>query len=166
MPLALAAGLLAGCATDPEPVEPTPAFATEEEAFAAAEATYRAYVDALNRVDLSDPATFEDVYAWTTGEANANERESLSGMHANGWTVSGETVVVWVEGTASDDSTTVTVACTSVGSVAVVDATGDSVVDSERADHYALQLEMTYSRESPTGLFIASSNAIQEDRCG
>ena len=55
---------LAGCTT-PEPTDPTPtptsAFASEEEAFAAAEATYRAYVDALNEVDLSDPETFEPV---------------------------------------------------------------------------------------------------------
>ncbi len=50
-------------------------FASEEEAFAAAEETYRAYVDALNQVDLSDPETFEAVYAWTTGDANADERK-------------------------------------------------------------------------------------------
>ena len=50
--------LMSGCAADPsvEPT-PTPTFANEDEAFAAAEATYRAYVDALNQVDLADPAT-------------------------------------------------------------------------------------------------------------
>ena len=59
-----------GCFAQPDP-EPTPLFSSEEEAFAAAEETYRSYVDALNQVDLSDPETFEEVYAWTTGDANA-----------------------------------------------------------------------------------------------
>lgn len=80
---ALLAGALTACTPEPEPT-PTPPFATEAEAFAAAEATYRAYVDALNAVDLSDPATFEDVYAWTTGELNANDRRGLTNYHAEG----------------------------------------------------------------------------------
>ncbi len=83
---ALAAALLSGCTGEPAPVVSTPSFATEDEAFAAAEQTYRNYVDALNQVDLSDPATFEPVYAWTTGDANARARETFSQMHADGWT--------------------------------------------------------------------------------
>ena len=85
--LVLAAGDRRGAppaAPTPEPAEPTPAFTSEAEAFAAAEETYRAYVDALNAVDLSDPETFEDVYAWTTGDANAGDRETFSQMHADG----------------------------------------------------------------------------------
>ena len=72
-----------------------PAFATEEEAFAAAEETYREYVDALNQVDLSDPETFEAVYAWTTGDANAKERERSSqpGCTPTGLAVLGSTAV-------------------------------------------------------------------------
>ena len=81
---ALAAALLSGCTSEPAPVVSTPSFATEDEAFAAAEQTYRNYVDALNQVDLSDPATFEPVYAWTTGDANAADRETVAQMHADG----------------------------------------------------------------------------------
>ena len=66
--LALVAGLLGGCAGEPAPVETTPAFASEDEAFAAAEETYRAYVDALNQVDSATRETFEPVFALTTGE--------------------------------------------------------------------------------------------------
>ncbi len=70
-------GVLTGCgaAGEPRASTPAPLFSSEAEAFAAAEATYRAYVDALNQVDLSDPETFEAVYAWTTGDANATDRE-------------------------------------------------------------------------------------------
>lgn len=86
-----AAFLLAGCTPDPAPSPtPTPAFASDAEAYAAAEATYRAYVDALNAVDLSDPRTFEPVYAWTTGDANASAKETFSQMYADGWSVSGD----------------------------------------------------------------------------
>ncbi len=74
--VAMVAPVVAGCAPDPAPAPTTAvSFSSEEEAFAAAEETYRAYVDALNQVDLSDPGTFEAVYAWTTGEANADERK-------------------------------------------------------------------------------------------
>ncbi len=76
--LALVIAVATGCRPEPEPSPSGPAFATEAEAFAAAEETYRAYVDALNQVDLSDPETFEAVYAWTTGDANANERRTLT----------------------------------------------------------------------------------------
>ncbi|MET0860918.1 MAG: hypothetical protein ABW091_07810, partial [Microbacterium sp.] len=69
--LVLASAALSGCTPQPAPTPTPTGFATEDEAFAAAEETYRAYVDALNQVDLSDPETFEPVYAWTTGEANA-----------------------------------------------------------------------------------------------
>jgi ABC-type oligopeptide transport system substrate-binding subunit len=54
--LALALALTTACAPDPAPTPSPTGFASQEEAFAAAEATYRAYVDALNAVDLADPA--------------------------------------------------------------------------------------------------------------
>ena len=125
----------AGCTPSAPTPSPTPTgFADEAEAFAAAEETYRAYVDALNRVDLSDPATFEDVYRWTTGDAYAGERESLSTMHANGWTVTGETVVVSVVGRtfAKGTQTGTVTACVNVESVRLTDAAGQSMVAADR----------------------------------
>lgn len=135
---AIAAALVfavAGCTQPPAPEPtPTPAFSSEDEAFAAAEATYRAYVDALNQVDLSDPATFEAVYDLTTGEANAGERRSLSRMHAEGWTVSGATAVRSIELVDLDlGATTVTLSvCSDVSDVRVVDSAGNSVVAADR----------------------------------
>lgn len=64
----LAVVLVSGCTPTPEPTPTPTGFANEEEAFRAAEETYRAYVDALNEVDLADPATFEPLFVWTTGE--------------------------------------------------------------------------------------------------
>lgn len=156
---------LTGCTT-PEPPEPTPtpAFSSEEEAFAAAEATYRAYVDALNQVDLSDPETFEPVYELTTGEANANERESLSQMHADGWKVDGATVVTAFAGDSYSDGSIDALVCSDVSAVDVHDATGRSMVSASRPEVYALKVTFVES-PTPTGLLINQSTAVEDDRC-
>ncbi|HIE60174.1 MAG TPA: hypothetical protein EYQ02_00325 [Microbacterium sp.] len=164
----LGAGALAGCGpTDPTPTPTPTGFASEAEAFAAAEATYRAYVDALNQVDLSDPSTFEEVYRWTTGDANAAERESLSGMHANGWTVSGESEVTGFNPTSWDAAAGAidAVACIDVTSVELVDASGQSVVPAERPPRYALELVLIESSATPTGLTIDGSTAVEDPSC-
>ncbi|MEW1833406.1 hypothetical protein [Microbacterium sp. NPDC079995] len=143
------AAALAACAPASAPTPtPTPTgFASEEEAFAAAEATYRAYVDALNRVDLSDPATFEPVYALTTGEANATERRGLSEYHADGLSVSGETVVTLVKGSVweSELDRVVLDTCIDVSGVDVVDSNGVSQVSPTRPDVQTLRVTLASS---------------------
>lgn len=159
---------LAGCAPDTAPAPTPTGFASEEEAFAAAEETYRAYVDALNRVDLSDPATFEDVYAWTTGDSNSNERKSLTQMHADGWRVAGQTRTLGFHGATalgSDTQLVVAVVCSDVSSISLIDADGVSVVDEDRRDHYALEVTFSGTTQTRTGLAIASSNAIEAESC-
>lgn len=152
----LAAGALGGCAAEPEPAQPTPLFTSEADAFAAAEETYRAYVDALNRVDLSDPATFEDVYAWTAGDANAGARESFSQMHADGWTVSGPTVIALVQpqSTSSGWREVTLDVCLDVSDVDLVDSAGNSVVSADRRDVQAMLVTMTAAASSPTRFLI------------
>ena len=155
------------CMPEPEPTPTPTGFASEAEAFAAAEETYRAYVDALNQVDLSDPATFEPVFAWTTGEANANERETLSRMHADGWTKTGLSELIAYTGGNADISTGRVdgVACVDVSTINVVDPSGASVVPPERPDQYSLEVVMTSTTTSPTGLRIASSSALEGGSC-
>ena len=155
----LAVGALAGCGpTAPTPTPTPTGFASEEEAFAAAEATYRAYVDALNQVDLSDPSTFEEVYRWTTGDANAEARESFSQMYADGWTVSGISEVALAQALGADDSTdTVVVAvCLDVGAVDVLDASGESVVSPSRGSIQTMTVLAAESASSDTGFLISS----------
>lgn len=166
--LVLVIGGATACQPDPEPTPSGPVFATEDEAFAAAEETYRAYVDALNQVDLSDPETFEAVYAWTTGDANANERETLSQMHADGWAVSGETAMtLFVPGSVElggPVALTATI-CSDVSDVDVLDASGQSVVSTSRPDVYALQVDFVESESTSTGLAISASNAVEAGPC-
>ena len=156
---------LAGCTTSgPAEPTPTPAFSNDEEAFAAAEETYRAYVDALNQVDLSDPETFEAVYGWTTGEANANERKSLSRMHADGWVVDGDTAVAGFNPGVVTNGTVDAVVCSDVSAVSVTNADGQSVVSPDRPTTYALQVTFVKA-STPTGLGIDTSNAVEDSRC-
>lgn len=152
--------VLSGCdgSPDPAPTTTAPLFATEAEAFAAAEATYRAYVDALNAVDLSDPATFEPVFALTTGEANKSERQTLSKMHADRWMVSGDSVISLLDPlTFRPETGSVELAiCLDVSEVDVVGIDGKSVVDPDRVDVQVVEATAVPSSTSPTRMALAS----------
>jgi hypothetical protein len=138
-----AAVVLGGCVGQAPAPSPTPTgFADEAEAFAAAEETYRAYVDALNAVDLSDPATFEDVYAWTTGELNAADRDSFSTWHAEGYRISGAGVVRALTGLTASPEAARLRSCYDVSGIQIVDAKGQSVVAADRTDIQALVIEV------------------------
>lgn len=144
-----------GCSPTPEPEPtPTPAFASEEEAFAAAEETYRALTAALNNIDASDPATFEPLYALSSGDFEKADREAYSNMHAEGYVIAGQTVIVSFDGIESDSTHTTVVAevCLDVSGVTVVDAHGVSQVSSDRPDRYALLVT-----------FVSSGNRMLTD---
>ncbi|QPE05628.1 hypothetical protein IT882_06425 [Microbacterium schleiferi] len=146
-------------ALGPAPTPTPTGFASEAEALAAAEATYRAYVDALNQVDLGDPSTFEEVYRWTTGDANAAIRTSLSSMAAEGWTVVGDSTVALVEPAPlgnAENAAVVLAVCVDVSGVDVVDASGVSQVQADRNDKESLSVSLEYSTTSPTGALIGS----------
>lgn len=156
--LALVGCLTTGCQPEPDPSPSGPVFATEEEAFAAAEETYRAYVDALNQVDLSDPETFEAVYAWTTGDANAQARQTFSQMHADRLVVSGEsrpTIVMPRELGGRGLGAVEVAVCLDVSAVQLVDSGGQSAVDAGRPDVQSMLVSMISSDDSPTGWIIS-----------
>jgi hypothetical protein len=162
------ATLLSGCSNPPDPVTSTPAFDTEQQAFAAAEQTYRNYVDALNQVDLSDPATFEEVYRWTTGDANAGARKTFSQMHADGWTVTGRNEFdgfTATEFSASDSASRVVArVCLDVTDVLVIDADGESRVPIDRVNRRPAVV--TFAVEgTATGLAITTSQAVTGSAC-
>lgn len=166
--LVLVVGMTTGCQPEPAPSPSGPIFANEDEAFAAAEQTYRAYVDALNQVDLSDPETFEAVYAWTTGDANAGARKSFSEMHAEGWTVSGESTF---DGFTPSDFSPQEAAeivtadvCLDVTDVALTNASGESVVPSTRRDRQPALLSFAVA-DTATGIAIAKSEATDGTAC-
>lgn len=140
--------LLAGCTPTPAPSPtPTPAFASEEEAFAAAEATYRAYNDALNQVDPANPETFDATYRYTMGDFKDSDRENFTNMHAEHHSIQGDALVTKFFGTSTDqfrqriDGTI----CVDVSGVDIVDTDGKSVVNPERPDVYAIEVRFKVS---------------------
>jgi len=166
--LAILALAAAGCVPTPEPTPSAPAFTSEAEAFAAAEETYRAYVDALNQVDLSDPETFEAVYAWTTGDANAGERTTFSQMHADGWLVKGTTAFDGfrpVSFTSDAPVSVVAELCLDVSGVDVFDRDGNSVVPAERLDRQPVVVTFLESGSTLTHLTIDASDAMDGHQC-
>lgn len=164
--LAVALGV-SGCVATPEIPEETTAAWTEAEAFAAAEETYRSYVDALNEVDLSDPDTFETVYAWTTGDANTGARESFSQMHADGLTVGGESIVRNVSQISASDSRTTIVACLDVAAVTLVDPSGESTVAADRPDIQIVRVDTVPDQHSASGQLIELLDGYEDDSiCG
>lgn len=147
--LGLMAALTLSACAPPAPLatpsaSPAPTtFASDEEAFRAAEETYRAYVDALNNAVLSDPDTFTPAYTLTTGEAKVAIQESFTQMHADKWAVTGASSVVSVELLAiAEEGHHVTLgACVDVSQVSVFDEAGNSVV-SDRPSVQSLNVEV------------------------
>lgn len=161
--LALLSALVVGCSPSPTPTPtPTAAFATEEEAFAAAEETYRAYIDAFNEVDLGDPSTFEPVFDFTAGEYLKREREDLSAMHAEGYVRGGTIEVVEFWPHHYNSSETTARVCTDVGSTTFTDSEGVSLVPTNRPNRVALDLTFVIAESKP---LLASAEPVTDDRC-
>lgn len=133
---------LTGCVPEPAPTPTPTGFASEEEAFAAAEETWNDYVSAVNDVDLHDPSTFESLYRLTTGDFNADVREEYSEKHAEGWTTAGAAVTKAFRGLESNRSQTQVIAyvCLDVSKVEAFDKTGSSVIDPDRRDEQELEV--------------------------
>ncbi|MEU4015452.1 hypothetical protein AB0E56_09300 [Microbacterium sp. NPDC028030] len=157
--------VLAGCAPDPEPAPtPTPAFASEEEAFAAAEATYRAYTDALNNVDPADPSTFEATYAFSSGDFQQADRKNFSRMHAQGQQILGDALVARFVGETASPllDRIVAIVCIDVSGVEVIDSAGASVVNPNRPDVYEARVVF---ENSPHGFLIDKAGRIEGTTC-
>jgi len=140
--------MLAGCTPTPAPTPtPTAAFTSEEEAFAAAEETYRAYTDALNAVDPTNPETFEPVFDLTSGDFEAADRRTLSELHAQNYAFTGQMAVINFEGmgTRPPFEEVEAAVCVDVSNSDVVDQSGNSVTPLDRPDLNPLRVTFVVS---------------------
>lgn len=163
----LALGTLAACTPEPEPKPTkTPLFASDEEAFKAAEETYRAYTDALNNVDTSDPETFDAVIAWTTGDASAALKKSLSELHAESVTLVGSTTIQQATPLSFDtDAGEISMhVCADVSKTDVLNSTGASLVPDGRAPIQSILVVFSTS-DSPTALRVSSTTGDESHTC-
>ncbi len=159
----LAGGML-GCAPEPEPTPtPTAAFASEEEAFAAAEEVYRAYIDAFNAVDFQDPETFEPLKDYVGGDYAANERKQLSEMHAEGYVRGGAIEILTFEGREySSADLVLAFTCNDVSSTTFVSSSGENLVPEDRTPVSALELSFTYEDDR---LLLTAATATESPSC-
>jgi hypothetical protein len=163
--VAFAAGALAGCAPHPGPTPgPTGAFASEEDAFLAAEETYSAYTAATNLTDLNDPTTFENVFAWLVDAAESSARENYSDLHAAGITRSGITKYDSFTPLSFDGQKVLAALCIDVSSVTVVDTSGNSAAPADRPSRQAVSVAFILA-DTPTSLAISSSTSTEELTC-
>lgn len=163
--LALGVATLSACgpATKPEPT-PTAAFASEEEAFAAAEEVYRAYNDAVNG-QRSEEGT-PNPQDYLTSVALENDIDATRLLDEGNVTVVGDGAVKSFEGLSTKlDSTPVQVTavlCLDVGGTQVVNEEGIDVTPAERVDLVSLAVEFVLVDEV---LKIADSNESEDPAC-
>ncbi|WP_226532899.1 hypothetical protein [Microbacterium paraoxydans] len=149
--LAASVALLAGCSPGPEPTPtPTAAFASEEEAFAAAEATYRAYNDASNARRSGDVTARPDSYL--VGAALEADLEASDYLRAEGLQVTGDVKITTFRGLRADidtqNASLTALVCLDVSRTRVVDAAGTDVTPTARARTIALFTTMSASGDT------------------
>lgn len=159
--LALATATLSACTpvVEPEPT-PTAAFTSEEEAFAAAEEVYRAYLlAAASRAegdDSNDPADY------LTGEALEADIQAQRELNDSGITIVGASRIKQFVGLDADISGTVAIVsadiCIDISGSRVIDTTGSDVTPSDRVNRGQLNIEFSgnadqllISRSAPSG---------------
>ena len=160
--IAVALAVMSGCTPDGGPT-PSPTVSSSAEAFAAAEGTYRAYVDARNSVDLSKPSTFEPMFRWLTGDELANAKKSYSGMSAEGVVIHGSSHVVLVEPASISNHDLDLAVCLDVSAVTIVDRDGKSLVSDDRPKVQPLDITFVRSTASPTGWLISGTHGREGD---
>lgn len=158
---AVAAALLAlaltACTPEPTPTPtPTPTgFSSEDEAFAAAEATYRAYIDAVN-ARRADPSSV-DPNEYLSGTALNDSIEAARKLDAAGLQVVGPALVESIKREEASTSSAVIAACIDSTQTRVLDQSGADVTPTDRPETLALQVEVAFS--VPHALIIRSEAA-------
>ncbi|MEJ1091612.1 hypothetical protein [Microbacterium istanbulense] len=162
--LTLSIGVLAACTPAPEPTPTATAlFASDEEAFAAAEETYRAYTEALNEVDTSKPQTFEAVYKYTTGDFQNRDRKNFSTLHAERFAMTGDSQLVRFEGLKFDNESTITAEiCVDVSKTDVINQDGVSMVPDDRPDVSGAIVKFELDDDE---VRIARADRLEPDTC-
>jgi hypothetical protein len=163
--LALAASTLFGCSPEPAPTpSPSPAFASEEEAFAAAEETYRAYVDAGNARRAGQPSP--DPQDFLVGNALEEDIDASNLLDGGGLQLRGDVELIFFAARTAAihgaDADVTALVCSDATSVRLIDSLGVDVTPLERPDRLAEQITMTLVNET---FRISSELPIDDPKC-
>ena len=162
---------LAGC-IDPGPVKTpvptpsaTPVFASDEEALAAAEAAYAAYLAVLDKAfETFDPAGLREV---ASGKALSEALESVEGFQRENRRITGQS--------SSDSATLIQAqpdgyveiyACLDVSKTDVLDESGTSTLSPDRPTRFPMQVALDWA--SDRAVLIVSEAEVWggENFCG
>jgi hypothetical protein len=161
----LALGMFAACTPEPEPTPTkTALFTSDEEAFAAAEETYRAYTDAVNSTDLSDAHTIEPVYEMLTDPAESASRKNYSMYSAEKIRRTGNSKFDTFTPVSFENGLITARLCIDVSDVELLNSEGESVVPVDRLDRQPIEIELV-AGSSPTGLVIRSNIVAENFAC-
>lgn len=127
----LGAILVVGCSptSEPDPI-PTPLFQTDEEAFAAAEATYRAYVDALNSFRAGVQV---EPFNFLTGEALESGVNARRQLEDSGVRIEGVSILRSFTGQQVTPESIVSFACVDASETRVVATNGTDRTPASRS---------------------------------
>lgn len=157
---------LAGCGggqpipTLPPTPSSTPIFASDEEALAAAEDAYRAYLEMSNLIANQGGVDPERIAPFVTGEYLGTEIQSYSPLSSKGLRTEGHSVMV--HDTLQQASELAGIAnltlyvCLSVEGVHVLDAQGEDVTPKDRPS--VIPLEVEFEGPGPNSLQVARSD--------
>lgn len=156
---------LTGClGSTPEPAPmPTAVFSSEEEAFAVAEETYRAYIDAVN-ARRANPRSEPDPQSFLVGEAleadisSQREADQL-GIHIEGESVVTSVTLVSADPTSGDVAIR---ACYDSTGARVVNEAGEDVTVADRDATVLAEVHLTAIRGA---LGIEELLGVVSDEC-
>lgn len=162
--LAAAAVMLSGClAPAPEPTPTSTAvFASEDEAFAAAEETYRAYNDAGNAW-RTEPSS-ADPMAFLVGRALEDALDTQRLLDEYGVHAVGETVIEWVDHVRADPvaGDVVLDVCLNSSATRAINQAGEDVTPADRSDLTLIRISLT---PVAGDVLIEESETVKGDRC-
>lgn len=164
--LAVLAAMASGCAPGMEPTPtPTAAFASEEEAFAAAEEVYRAYTDALNAQRAGDESA--DPLEFLIGSARDSELDAYNSIRKRGLTLEGDSAIYGFHGASAmigePVATLRTTVCIDISETRVFDENRNDVTPADRETRFAL--DVTFTGTSRRLLISDSQSAQQDTEC-
>jgi hypothetical protein len=145
---------LASCSSPPGPIEmpgpdpsSTPVFASDAEALAAAEDAFGAYIEASNRLGQSGWLETDELIEAMRGDALQAELDLATDYAAKRWKQVGDTTydsmtLQQIRDNGSGPTLITVYVCADVSSVDVLDASGDSVVGSDRRDRQPFEADV------------------------
>ena len=163
--LMLAGATLSACTPAPDPTPtPTAAFASDEEAFAAAEEVYREYNDAVNLARAGDDGP--DPQSFLSGLALQNDLDASRVLKQNRVHIEGEGEVSRFAGVtaslAAEPVSLEATVCLDVSETRVVNEEGTDVTPADREQVVALDVTFVSSTD---GLTIAKSTQNVQIEC-